>query len=439
MNQRKARESRLIGKCRRNAGSPEILIKITTMFTPFCVARSRLSFSRSVDTIVMLRIRAAIAGITLPLLWQQSDGACIVAPHHELSSLLSFKEGDAVGDCGLRDAMQNMQQGWPGVTSVIMNIGSNIDPVVAVKPNMTSIAFEPIVPHLIPNKLGSQGSQPRLLIVPAAVSSHEGTSTMHIYGRSSKFVGSSSSLSSMGAMAEKVSPSADPQRNAKAAKALGLTNTSRTVPVIAMRAVLDAVPPHMSLLFLKTDMQGYDFKAVGSVGAALMRFHYVKNEVDFSLSKTYRTATGARNDFCLDHLPHMVRLGFRFLQVAIHETNILAHDLSGAEALCKLGPTDVLPAHLASLKIPDLKGTLLAGTNLDAYWISPRCDTPRPPVRRKEWPSLAVNFSICQLHSAPTHANVDWETSEVRNALFWGRRAGRHPQQAKGKVTSLPP
>ena len=103
-----------------------------------------------------------------------------------------------------------------------------------------------------------------MLRAEAAVSARSGTATMHLYGRSKTFVGASSSLS-----ASKVAEAAGHiiSSTSKAGAALKLQSTAkRVVPLLSMRAVLDAIPSHMTLWYLKTDMQGHDFEAISSVG-----------------------------------------------------------------------------------------------------------------------------------------------------------------------------
>ncbi len=74
-------------------------------------------------------------------------------------------------------------------THIIMNIGSNVDPIIPRltddDPCTVSIAFEPIVSHLIPK-------HPALHVIPAAVTGDDnGWAAMNIYNRN----GASSSLS----------------------------------------------------------------------------------------------------------------------------------------------------------------------------------------------------------------------------------------------------
>ena len=365
--------------------------------------------------------------------WRCSSAACKTAAVQHLSNLLAVKESDVHGDCGLRDELALVTNKYPKVTKLFMNIGSNVDPVVAHSSHkdVVSVAFEPIVPHLIrPIR-----TYPRLLIVPAAVSARSGTATMHLYGRSQKFVGSSSSLSTRSRVEEGVvelgqTGNGTEIRHTLASKKLMARSSTRTVPLISMQAVLAAIPPSTKLLYLKTDMQGHDFEAISSVGANLTRAQYVKNEVDFPAwpwqpGKFKQSAADVRNDFCLDHWPHMTRLGFRFLQLA-EGKNILLHSAQAAQAFCNLGAMDPRPPAFAPYSI---------GGNLDAYWISPLCDTPRPPAPSDEWPTFLGLFEgkPCEMHPAEEGRPVQWVSDKVREKLFWGAhhtRSSRHrPKQ----------
>lgn len=79
----------------------------------------------------------------------------------------------------------------PGIAAVMLNIGTNMNPLMppANDSSTVVVAFEPVVPaHLIHVK------HPRLFIVPAAVGTDDGLVEMNVYGRSTTYAGSSSSL-----------------------------------------------------------------------------------------------------------------------------------------------------------------------------------------------------------------------------------------------------
>lgn len=78
----------------------------------------------------------------------------------------------------------------PGTETVLINIGTNLNPLPPPAANSTVVlAFEPVVPaHLLRLK------HPRLFVVPAAVGNSDGLVEMNVYGRSTTWAGSSSSL-----------------------------------------------------------------------------------------------------------------------------------------------------------------------------------------------------------------------------------------------------
>lgn len=169
-----------------------------------------------------------------------------------------------------------------GVTRLLLNIGSNSRPVLPPRHDNTTAAliFEPIVGCSL------NMNAPRVSVVVAAVSDEASLATMNVYNAN----GVSSSLS----VAEK-------------AGSWNSHRAQRAVPVIAMRTVLQSIPADIELWFLKTDMQGYDWRALGSVGDELRRVHYLTSEVYVGGHHTYR---GVKNDYCMQWLPHMLRLGF---------------------------------------------------------------------------------------------------------------------------------
>ncbi|KAL1520312.1 hypothetical protein AB1Y20_021903 [Prymnesium parvum] len=174
-----------------------------------------------------------------------------------------------------------------GVTSVLINIGSSLNPVLPPPENRSviSIAFDPIVASEIRSK-------PRLYVVPAAVSEEGGLATMGVYNAD----GGSSSL---------LKPAMTAEWNVGFEGALPPT---KIVPVLSMQSVLEAIPPRLLLWLLKTDMQGKDFSAVASVGSLIRRVPYIMSEVWLENLHTYE---GASNDYCRDWLPYMLKMGYR--------------------------------------------------------------------------------------------------------------------------------
>jgi hypothetical protein len=51
------------------------------------------------------------------------------------------------------------------------------------------------------------------------------------------------------------------------------------VPALPLSMFLDSIPPHISIIELHTDMQGYDFTAVMSAGKNILRIPNLQTEV----------------------------------------------------------------------------------------------------------------------------------------------------------------
>jgi hypothetical protein len=170
-------------------------------------------------------------------------------------------------------------------THVILNIGSNLDPIVP-RPNdnpcTIALAFEPIVGHLIRD-------HPALHVVPAAVSPESGWATMNLYNKD----GRSSSLS-------KASYGAYWNKNSKL----------KVVPLISFKNILDSLRNYKIDLIL-TDMQGHDFASVSSVGGYLAETG-VKRLITEVYKDNISSYKGANNDLCKDWLPHMTSIGYVF-------------------------------------------------------------------------------------------------------------------------------
>jgi hypothetical protein len=186
------------------------------------------------------------------------------------------------------------------------------------------VAFEPIV-H------GKIEAAERLYVVPAAVSIADGVSTMRVLGSS----GLSSSLAQPSKVAMEVMAEKSSDRSI------------RLVPVLAMKSVLDSL--QQQIVFMKTDMQGFDFQTLQSAGRQLAeRVHYIHSEVFYDGGQSYTggvllvggefreslracengpfnpstplalhgfrsTPSGVSNDFCKDWLPHMLGIGYELV------------------------------------------------------------------------------------------------------------------------------
>lgn len=187
-------------------------------------------------------------------------------------------------------------------SSVILNIGSNVDPIVPSldgDPCTVALAFEPIVhaqvqPH------------PGLHMVPAAVSDAAGWASMKVHN----VFGVSSSLA-----APAVKTWKDEEDEGKLF----------VVPVLDFFDVLRSLqkpPPQnkngyasglYNIHFIKSDMQGFDFKAFSRVTPHLWHNEF---PVPHLMTEAYLDGvvsySGVENDLCWDWLPYMQKAGYLF-------------------------------------------------------------------------------------------------------------------------------
>ena len=196
-------------------------------------------------------------------------------------------------------------------TTLALTIGSHVQPLPPA-PDGVAIAFEPVVHSLIQPR-------PRLFVVPAAVAAEDGIATME------KFAGRHGSQSSS---------LSEPSSQAYWNHGVGII----AVPVVSFGGLLASLPPAESLTLhaLKTDMQGYDFVTLASVGERLRRAHWVLSETYLRGDSAYKLAVG--NDFCSQLLPHMTRIGFRLQElratVGTPGRPVLASSTALAHAYC---------------------------------------------------------------------------------------------------------
>ena len=188
-----------------------------------------------------------------------------------------------------------------GTRSLVVNIGSHIDPLLPPEDDLTvsTIAFEPVV-HASIQRVE------RLHVVPAAVGTMDGLTTMHVYNH-----GASSSLSrAKDSVLQKLRHVEKFNSAAVKASGAGLP-AALLVPLISFRRVLDELPSELPVWLLKTDMQGHDFRTVSSVGELLRRrVHYVHCEVYNNGSRARYYEDTPSNEFCTDWVPHMEALGY---------------------------------------------------------------------------------------------------------------------------------
>jgi FkbM family methyltransferase len=169
--------------------------------------------------------------------------------------------------------------------------------VLAFEPNLDTISK--IIPH------------PNLYIIPAAVSYDDTLSKFNFYNdglsnsineahSSSLFIGNSTGLASI-------------------------------VPTLSLASILNSIDDTTDIVYMKTDIQGEDFKALKSAGTALTRIPFLKTEVSFGNYVIYNNAT---NDFCRHVYLYMDDLGYdaHYLEIVNQR---YPHTFADTIAFCK--------------------------------------------------------------------------------------------------------
>jgi len=102
------------------------------------------------------------------------------------------------------------------------------------------------------------------------------------------------------------------------------------VPVVTMASVLASVRSSLNIVYLKTDVQGFDATVLRAAGPALRRVQYIQSEVWLSGVYSY---DGPRNDYCVDVLPLMLAHGYEptALTAASGSEQYLAHYMNKSQ------------------------------------------------------------------------------------------------------------
>ena len=217
---------------------------------------------------------------------------------HRLLWVLLLMSSCFALDAGAAD---DVRLGLPdNVTGVLLNIGSWIDAVVAPPdhPTVITVAVDPQ-----PWVTSAYRSRPQTHILTAAVSDRMGIRPFTIYNG-----GPSSSLAEW-SPTDKSDLANMRRRN--------LRSPPYTVSsvVITLQMLLDAIPPGVRVMLVKTDMQGFDFIAFRGAGLAVQRAEFVMNEVWSGGAKSYK---GVSNSYEDDWAPHMQRIGFAEIHKPAH-------------------------------------------------------------------------------------------------------------------------
>ena len=210
-----------------------------------------------------------------------------------------------------------------GTEGIIINLGSHADPINPPEdPSIVVLAVEPD-----PATISRIKRTERRYVLAAAVAERAGLATMYRYNN-----GASSSLSKAARdfNEEEPRPNVDEWASPQGAPFF--------VPTVTLEQLLAAIPTSIDILFLKTDLQGYDLAVIKSAGPSLRRVFKVLSEA--SLSGVKRYVDAPPNDFNLHWEPFMRRQWGGVFEMAttnfINETQI---------------------AHTALLPIPQTKET----------------------------------------------------------------------------------
>ena len=197
---------------------------------------------------------------------QRLDAAPRAAPAAHAPALLRAARGAAAPAA---EQLRTYFAFPAGVTRVIVNVGSNVDPPTPPDEVTAVIAVEPI-----PATARAIPPHPLVFVIVAAIGGNAtGFANFYTFNRN----GESSSLADL---------PADVKASTHSSKwwardALRPADVPRVLftPVLPLALLLAAVPPHVRVAQLKTDMQGFDFAAVSAAGAALRRAEVVTSEV----------------------------------------------------------------------------------------------------------------------------------------------------------------
>lgn len=178
---------------------------------------------------------------------------------------------------------------------VTINLGSNIDPLLSEDETVCSVAFEANL------KTANQiPYHSRLFVIPAAVSgSYASSAPLIDFHIDPTRHGDSSSLSEFH----------DPNKRVKILH--GVNWKTYVAPLLPFSEVMNAVPSHLPIILLKTDMQGHDYDTVSSIGCkGLERVERLKSEIFLNNVSTYSLPPGISNDYLTVWKPFMEKCGW---------------------------------------------------------------------------------------------------------------------------------
>ena len=147
------------------------------------------------------------------------------------------------------------------------------------------------------------------LLIHGAVSDQPGLAPFYEYA------GVSGVASSLSQVTEQTAKKEEGKRGPYVhGKGVGLSATA----VLTLKHILDAIPKHLRILQMKTDMQGHDFRAIRSAGDALRRIDEIYNECT---GEGYDVIYQNEDNRYTDMAPYMQALGFESGKSRSHDCN----------------------------------------------------------------------------------------------------------------------
>jgi hypothetical protein len=156
---------------------------------------------------------------------------------------------------------------------IIVNVGSSVDPATSPDPDTCTIAVEPLF-----DAASRIPKSNRTFVICAAVGNN--TWDLATFWRDKTRNGDSSSLSKI----------TEASKNAWVH--LRDAFVASFVPLVPLSVIVERLSPDLDLILLKTDMQGFDFIAVSSIGKLVRRFRKVYSEC---YAEGFQTYEGPKN------------------------------------------------------------------------------------------------------------------------------------------------
>lgn len=184
-----------------------------------------------------------------------------------------------------QDASAGILDFGEGIRTVQINIGPNIDPLMPPDHDQSVAVLAVEANAHLSNRMASH---PRLFVMYCAISEFAGVQMFNVYNN----LGLSSSLA-------KTTEAAIAHTNERV--------TRLPVPVLPLWVIIDAIPAHIEIDYLKTDLQGFDAAALHS---GLRKIRRVKRIMCECYSDGYTGYEGVKNNCERDIAPMLKRVGF---------------------------------------------------------------------------------------------------------------------------------